>query len=53
MTPSDLQKWLADTGHTKLDLHRLTGVARSTIDRYLAGKHPIPVVFELALKALE
>lgn len=53
MTPVDLKSWMATHGYNTAKLHCATGVAKSTILRYVHGKTPIPTVFELALKGLE
>lgn len=53
MTPREFQAWMTRTGLSKADVHRLTGIARTTIDRYLAGTYKIPLVVELACQALE
>jgi hypothetical protein len=48
MTPKDLKDWMHEHDLNKADLSRITGVARTTLDRYLAGTSPIPKLFSLA-----
>jgi|688.fasta_scaffold945667_1 hypothetical protein len=53
MTPADLAAWMHEHDLNKTDLSRITGVARTTIDRYLAGAYPIPKLFKLACRGID
>ena len=53
MTPKQLKDWMTRSNLSKAEVFRLTGIARSTLDRYLAGTHPIPKVVHLACAAIE
>ena len=53
MTSADLAAWMAAHRYNKARLAYDLGIARSTLDRYLDGSRPVPMVVRLALKALE
>lgn len=48
MTADDLKEFMEEHKLSKSALFRVTGVARTTIDRYLDGTSQIPDVFALA-----
>jgi hypothetical protein len=48
MTPQQLKDFMLEFDLNKAELSRITGVARTTLDRYLAGTYPIPELFALA-----
>jgi transcriptional regulator with XRE-family HTH domain len=53
MTADKLKTWMAAQKLTKTDFAALTGIARTTLDRYLAGQQPIPKVVVLSCIAIE
>lgn len=53
MTPDDLKAWMKRNDLSKADVFRLTGIARTTLDRYLAGTYRIPKVVRLACAAID
>ena len=52
MTPSTLIAWMTRLGYNKSEAAEALGIARSTLDRYLAGSVNIPKYIELACEAL-
>lgn len=48
MNADDLKAFMAENKLSKYKMHLMTGVARTTIDRYFDGTSPIPRVFALA-----
>lgn len=53
MTPEQLKAWMTRNNLSKAEVFRLTGIARTTLDRYLNGTTPIPKVVHLACAAIE
>jgi transcriptional regulator with XRE-family HTH domain len=53
MTPQQLHDWMIRNGLSKADVFRRTGIARTTLDRYLAGTYPIPKLVRLACAAID
>jgi len=53
VSPDELKAWMNRNLVTKSSLHRSTGVARTTINRYLDGSHKITRVFALACMSLD
>lgn len=53
MTPQQLQDWMTRNNLSKAEVFRITGIARTTLDRYLAGTQPIPKVVHLACIAFD
>lgn len=53
MKPNDLKNWMTRNELSKADVFRKTGIARTTLDRYLAGTYPIPKVVRLACAAID
>ena len=53
MTADDLKTWMTRNNLSKAEVFRLTGIARTTLDRYLDGRSPIPKVVHLACAAIE
>jgi hypothetical protein len=53
MTPKQFEKWMIRNEFTKLEVFRRTGIARTTVDRYLSGATKIPRVVALACAAIE
>lgn len=52
MTPATLTTWMTRLGLNKAQAATSLGIARTTLDRYLAGSKPIPKLVELACRAL-
>lgn len=50
MTPTDLKFWMVNTRRNKALASAHLGIARTTLNRYLSGKTPIPRLLELAVK---
>ena len=53
MTPKELKDWMLKHNFSKAKAARNVGVARTTLDRYLAGAVPIPKLFELACEGFD
>lgn len=53
MTPADLTAWMSRLGLSKSGAAERLGIARSTLDRYLSGRMPIPRLVALACSALD
>lgn len=53
MKANDLKRWMERNELSKTDVFRKTGIARTTLDRYLAGTHPIPKLVRLACAAID
>jgi hypothetical protein len=52
MTPSTLTAWMTRLEYNKSEAAEALGIARTTLDRYLAGSVAIPRVVELACEAV-
>mgnify|MGYP000967666028 CR=1 FL=1 len=52
MTANSLTEWMARLGYNKSGAAAALGIARNTLDGYLAGKQPIPRAIALACAAL-
>lgn len=52
MTPTQLKHWMDSLGFHKSGAASALGISRTTLDGYLAKKHPIPIYIELACEAL-
>jgi transcriptional regulator with XRE-family HTH domain len=52
MTATELRAWMDEHGYSIRSLAPRLGVTRSTVDRWLTGRHRIPQMVELALPEL-
>ena len=52
MTPASLSAWMARQKLNKVEAASALGIARSTLDRYLAGETEIPRYIALACAAV-
>jgi hypothetical protein len=52
MTPASLTAWMTRLHMNKVEAAASLGIARSTLDRYLAGSVPIPHSIALACAAV-
>ncbi len=53
MTPSTLSAWMVRLHLNKARTASVLGISRVTLDRYLSGTHPVPLVVALACAAIE
>jgi len=54
MTPTELKKWMKETGKRPVDIASATGMSIKTVERFLAGKtDPRPSIVELLRRLIE
>lgn len=51
MSPRSLARWMEALDLNKVEASASLGIARSTLDRYLTGETPIPLLVSLACAA--